>query len=416
MKNQIWKITRSLCAVFLSAGIAFALPPFAARADEITTEESTTAETSAEITTVETTEESTAATEETTTATEETTVATEETTVAIEETTTATEETTIATEETTTATEETTVATEETTVATEETTTATEETTIATEETTIATEETTIATEETTIATEESTIAMEETTIATEETTVATEEATTATEETAVATEETTTATEETTTAPPPISFFDNQPTAYVYNVTVEFGYFSFYYDFGVWDVTSFTYRASDSSNNPGATTTLGEPGWYGFDGVNNRVYIENNSPNGKKDILVTISFDNDMDEDGEAFPVDGVKMSLYARADEVNPLTESGETWSVPNSVYYDNNGEVKISPETVHLRKIEEINGKYSLYLPSGNDIMRSRTVYISLSGEPHTKDHEEELFFAATMTKLGFITVGISLVDGG
>ena len=328
LKNQIWKITRSLCAVFLSAGIAFASPPFATCADEITTEESTTAETiaaetSTEITTVETTAE-----------------------------------------------------------------TATEETTVATEETTTATEETTIATEETTIATEESTIAMEETT----------------------------TATEETTTAPPPISFFDTQPTAYVYNVTVEFGYFSFYYDFGVWDVTSFTYRASDSSNNPGATTTLGEPGWYGFDGVNNRIYIENNSPNGTKNILVTISFDNSVDEDGEAFPVDGVEMSLYARADDVNPLTESGETWSVPNSVYYDGDGNVQITAETVHLRKIEEIDGKYSLYLPSGNDIMRSRTVYISLSGEPHAKDNEEELFFAATMTKLGFITVGISLVDGG
>ena len=396
MKNQIWKITRSLCAVFLSAGIAFALPPFAARADEITTEESTTAETSAEITTVETTEESTAATEETTIAREETTIAREETTIT---------------------TEETTVAIEETTTATEETTIATEETTIATEETTIPTEETTVATEETTIATEESTTETEETTTATEETTAATEEATTATEETTVATEETTTATEETTTAPPPISFFDTQPTAYVYNVTVEFGYFSFYYDFGVWDVTSFTYRASDSSNNPGATTTLGEPGWYGFDGVNNRIYVKNDSIQGTQDVLVTITFDSDKDEDGEPFPVQNVEMNLYAREDDMNLFTESGETWSVPNLVYYDNNGDVKISPQTVRLRKIEaEEGGKYLLLLPSGNDRMRERTVYISLSGEPHTKDHEEELFFAATMTKLGFITVGISLVDGG
>ena len=383
MKNQIWKITRSLCAVFLSAGIAFALPPFAARADEITTEESTTAETiaaetSTEITTVETTAET-------------------------------------ATEESTTATEVTTTATEESTTATEETTAATEESTTETEETTTATEETTIATEETTIATEESTIAMEETTIATEETTVATEEATTATEETTVATEETTTATEETTTAPPPISFFDTQPTAYVYNVTVEFGYFSFYYDFGVWDVTSFTYRASDSSNNPGATTTLGEPGWYGFDGVNNRIYVKNDSIQGTQDVLVTITFDSDKDEDGEPFPVQNVEMNLYAREDDMNLFTESGETWSVPNLVYYDNNGDVKISPQTVRLRKIEaEEGGKYLLLLPSGNDRMRERTVYISLSGEP--KDGEDALFFAATMTKLGFITVGISLVDGG
>ena len=350
MKNQIWKITRSLCAVFLSAGIAFASPPFATRADEITTEESTTAETiaaetSTEITTVETTAE-----------------------------------------------------------------TATEETTVATEETTTATEESTTATEVTTTETEESTTATEETTTETEESTIATEESTTATEETTTATEETTTA--ETT---PPISIFDVQQTAYVYNVTVEFGYFSFYYDFGVWDVTSFAYRASDSSNNPGATTTLGEPGWYGFDGVNNRIYVENDSLRGTKDVLVTITFDADTDEGGEPFPVKNVEMSLYVSEHDVNPATESGETWSVPNLVYYDNNGDVQISQETVLLRKLEaEAGGEYLLHLPSGNDSRRERTVYISLSGEP--RDGENEPFFATTMTKLGFITVGISLVDGG
>ena len=333
----------------MSAGIAFAAPPFATCADEITTEESTTAETiaaetSTEITTVETTAE---------TATEESTTATEVTTTATEESTTATEETTAATEESTTETEETTTATEESTTATEVTTTATEETTLATEET---------------------------------------------------------------TAEKPPIALIDNQPTAYVYNVTVEFGYFSFYYDFGIWDVTTFNYRASDSSNNPGSTTTLGEPGWYGFDGVNNRIYIENNSPNGTKNILVTISFDNSVDEDGEAFPVDGVEMSLYARADDVNPLTESGETWSVPNHVHYDEDGNIEIVKETVQLTRINAVDDEYLIYLPSGNDARRTREVFISLSGEPWVKGSVDDPFFATTMTKLGFITVGISLVDGG
>ena len=96
LKNQIWKITRSLCAVFLAAGMTFASMPFAIHADE-TTEETTIASVTEEITTEETTAETT--TEETTT--EETTAetTTEETTT--EETTaeTTTEETT--TEETT---------------------------------------------------------------------------------------------------------------------------------------------------------------------------------------------------------------------------------------------------------------------------------------------------------------------------
>ena len=328
MKNQIWKITRSLCAVFLAAGMTFASTPFAIHADE-TTEETTIASVTEEITTEETTAETT---------TEETTAET-------------------TTEETTT---------EETTAET-----TTEETT--TEETTAET-----TTEETT----------------TEETTA-----------------------ETTTETNFPISTFDVQPTAYVYNVTVEFGYFSFYYDFGIWDVTTFNYRASESSNNPGSTTTLGEPGWYGFDGVNNRIYIENNSPFGTKDLLVTISFDDQFDEDGNAFPVKNVEMSLYARAGDVNPLAQSGETWSVPNRVYYDEKGDVQIKQETVYLQRIAaDSDGNYSIYLSSGNGMMRNREVYISLSGEPQVKGSEDDPFFAATMTKLGFITVGISLVDGG
>ena len=343
MKNQIGKITRSLCAVFLAVGLTFAAVPFATYAEEMTTEETTTEET--------TTEETT--TEETTT--EETT--TEEAT---------TEETT--TEETTT---------EETT--TEETTT--EET--ATEETT--TEETT--TEETT----------------TEETT----------------TEETTT--EETTV--PSISFMGELSETYVYNVTVEFGYFSFYYDFGIWDVTTFEYRASESSNYPGANTTLGEPGWYGFDGVNNRIYIKNNSPIGEQDLLITLFFDHGADDDGVEFPVEGVEMSLYVKADDISPIAgeEDAPTWTVPNAVLYDENGNVSIENLPVHLTRLAPtlMDGReiYQIKLESGNGSVRDRTLYISLSEEPRAKESDEP-FIAATMTKIGFITVGLSLLstDGG
>ena len=265
---------------------------------------------------------------------------------------------------------------------------------------------------------------METTTEATTEETsteeTSTEEFTTeaTTEETTTEDTTTETTTEETTAETnSPISTFDIQQTSYVYNVTVEFGYFSFYYDFGIWDVTTFEYRASDSSNNPGANTTLHEPGWYGFDGVNNRIYIENNSPFGTQDLLITISFDDTLDEDGEVFPVKNVEMSLYAHADDVNPLVESGETWSVPNRVYYDENGDVQIASETVYLQRIAaDSDGNYSIYLSSGNGAVRSREVYISLSGEPQVKDSVDDPFFAATMTKLGFITVGISLIDGG
>lgn len=394
MKNQIWKITRSLCAVFLAAGLTFASMPFAVYADE-TTEDTTIASVVDETTTVETTTEAT--TEESTTE-ETTTEATTEETSTEEITTEAT------TEETTT--EETTIETTTEETSTEEITTETTTEEITTEETTAETTTEEITTEETTVET------------TTEETTVETTTEETTTEETTAETTTEETTTEETTTETnSPISTFDIQPTSYVYNVTVEFGYFSFYYDFGIWDVTSFEYRASDSSNNPGANTTLHEPGWYGFDGVNNRIYIENNSPFGTQDLLITISFDDTLDEDGEVFPVKNVEMSLYAHADDVNPLVESGETWSVPNRVYYDENGDVQIAPETVYLQRIAaDSDGDYSIYLPSGNGMMRNREVYISLSGEPQVKDSEDDPFFAATMTKLGFITVGISLVDGG
>lgn len=66
-----------------------------------------------------------------------------------------------------------------------------------------------------------------------------------------------------------------------VYAIDIEFGNLSFYYDYGIWNVNTMRYEASDTSRNNAAGTVDGFPGWYGFDGVANRVSVKNSSPGG---------------------------------------------------------------------------------------------------------------------------------------
>lgn len=192
----------------------------------------------------------------------------------------------------------------------------------------------------------------------------------------------------------------------YVYNVTVEFGYFSFYYDWGVWDTQNFVYKASDSSNNPAAATTLGEPGWYGFDGVNNRIFLKNDSYGGEKEkLFITISFDATKDVDDVKFPVSGVEMACYNTVAD-----EDVHDWSVPNSVEKDGDGKVSVVQTLVYLKEMDaEENGTYQVPLGKTEE----ETVYISFAGEPYEKDTNNP-FIGTTMTKIGFLTVSLSLED--
>jgi hypothetical protein len=69
--------------------------------------------------------------------------------------------------------------------------------------------------------------------------------------------------------------------TPYQYLVTIEFGSFQFWYDWGEWDVDKLAYTKDASSKDPAADTVDGGPGWYGFDGVTNRIGVTYQAPHG---------------------------------------------------------------------------------------------------------------------------------------
>lgn len=66
----------------------------------------------------------------------------------------------------------------------------------------------------------------------------------------------------------------------YKYAVTIEFGSMTFCYDYGRWDVNEMRYRVDDASQNPASGTVQGYPGWYGFDGIANRISVKYSNEN----------------------------------------------------------------------------------------------------------------------------------------
>lgn len=72
-----------------------------------------------------------------------------------------------------------------------------------------------------------------------------------------------------------------------VYAIDIEFGNLSFYYDYGVWNPNTMRYEAAASSTAPADGTAAGFPGWYGFDGIANRIAVKNSSTGGQS---VTVS------------------------------------------------------------------------------------------------------------------------------
>lgn len=68
---------------------------------------------------------------------------------------------------------------------------------------------------------------------------------------------------------------------SYVYAIDIEFGNLAFYYDYGVWNVNTMRYEASETSTDPAIGTAAGFPGWYGFDGTSNLIKVTNRSTGG---------------------------------------------------------------------------------------------------------------------------------------
>lgn len=182
----------------------------------------------------------------------------------------------------------------------------------------------------------------------------------------------------------------------YVYAIVIEFGSFSFYYDYGVWDPATLTYKADPASSDPSHSTVEGSPGWYGFDGISNKITVKNASldeSEGQKlsDLKITISYSQ---AEFSQTVRDSVKMTLFTDA---------------------------------AFLKKHEGINpdGSYSFTIPSGTDPSETDpsgtdpsetenvvVVFVSLSGTP--SDSQGNDIFSDVAIPIGYITLQVSIPE--
>lgn len=125
----------------------------------------------------------------------------------------------------------------------------------------------------------------------------------------------------------------------YTYLVTIEYGSFQFYYDWGEWDVEQLAYTKDGNSSYPAAKTVDGGPGWYGFDGITNRIGIYYQAPNegaNAPKLAVTLSFTPAKSGDAPVF--DGnTAIEIYDDiadgGEKVKTYTKSVATLSAANT-----------------------------------------------------------------------------------
>lgn len=176
----------------------------------------------------------------------------------------------------------------------------------------------------------------------------------------------------------------DNNP--YVYSITIEFGSFDFYYDYGTWNTETLKYAANYSSANPAAGTTPGEPGWYGFDGITNKITVTNGSINSElSPVEVKIEFtDNDNTDTNANFPLKSGSISMTC----------------------YD---DIALSSPTTS--KVTMGNGCiFEVAAPTDAPNPTVRDIYVSFEGAPKNADGTN--FKNTSPTIIGYITLTVSL----
>lgn len=206
---------------------------------------------------------------------------------------------------------------------------------------------------------------------------------------------------------------------SYRYLLEIEYsGTFTFIYDWGVWDSNKCEYVASQESQYPAADTTDGMPGWYGFDGVTNKITFTNrsipfqgNEQSGSTDLYVRLDFHTESwNENGEDknFP-------------NINPLEiKYYSTWKKPaEGTKVENNG---FGGEYKHY--VSDDYGPRGCIIPvpyngvqsvNGQQVYTTTDVYFSLSGAPYLNG-TDEMYHSTSPTAIGFIkiTIGNSVED--
>lgn len=161
--------------------------------------------------------------------------------------------------------------------------------------------------------------------------------------------------------------------TEYRYSVEIEFGSMTFCYDYGTWNPSNLRYEAEETES-PAAGTVAGFPGWYGFDGIANRISVryndkdDNGSDPSHNYLQVTLSYRSLQEKDG----VTGITPELYGNESLKNLIETIGENGSV------------------LSVAKGEQIS------------------VWLSLKGEPTAKNGGA--FTSVNLVPVGMLTIAL------
>ncbi len=186
----------------------------------------------------------------------------------------------------------------------------------------------------------------------------------------------------------------ESETNSYRYSVEIEFGSMTFCYDYGTWNPSNLRYE-TEETQSPAAGTVSGFPGWYGFDGVANKISVlykeDENISNGSTDtahdyLQVTLSYRALGSEEGgtssAAIGMTGVTTELYGDDTLKNRM------------------GSVDGSGYTLTVEK------------NTGNPV----SVWLSLKGEPSVGGAS---FTSETLVPVGMLTIalkGFSATAGG
>ena len=200
----------------------------------------------------------------------------------------------------------------------------------------------------------------------------------------------------------------------YVYAIVIEFGSFSFYYDYGVWDPATLKYKADPASSDPSHSTVKGSPGWYGFDGISNKITVKNASldeSEGQKlsDLKITISYSQ---AEFSQTVRDSVKMTLFTDAaflkehEGINP--DGSYSFTIPSGTDPSETDPSGTDPSGTDPSETDPSETDPSETDPSetGNVVV----VFVSLSGTP--SDSQGNDIFSDVAIPIGYITLQVSM----
>ena len=188
--------------------------------------------------------------------------------------------------------------------------------------------------------------------------------------------------------------------TPYQYLVTIEFGSFQFWYDWGEWDVEKLAYTKDASSKDPAAGTVDGGPGWYGFDGVTNRIGVTYQAPGGVTNETPWL----------ELSLVLNPAMEIPTGATEATRVFNNSTVIEIYDN--YDKDTKT-FSGKLTELHADVQTPQTLLPLAPTVDD-ETVHEYFLSLTGAPHNADADNSPFRSPNAVSLGLICISIALVD--